>query len=65
MLWDRVGLSVIGWGGARGGTRHTRNKPIPIIINHKFSRPSSISTFGLAEVSRLWSAMNRLKVKKF
>ena len=43
MLWDRVGLSVVGWGGARGGTRHTWHKPIPIIINHKFTRPSSIS----------------------
>ena len=46
MLWNRVGLSVVGWRGARGGTRHTRHKPIPIIINHNFTRPSSISTLG-------------------
>ena len=24
----------LGGAGARGGTRHTRHKPIPIIINH-------------------------------
>ena len=34
MLWDRVGLSVVGWVGARGGTRHSWHKPISIIINH-------------------------------
>ena len=28
MLWDRVGLSVVGWVGARGGTRHSWDKPI-------------------------------------
>ena len=36
----------LGGAGARGGTRHTRHKPIPIIINHKFTIPSSISTLG-------------------
>ena len=52
MLWDRVGLSVVGWGGARGGTRHTRHKPIPIIINHKVTSPSSISTLGEFSLSQ-------------
>ena len=46
MLWDRVGLRVVGWVGARGGTRHSWHKPISIIINHKFTIPSSISTLG-------------------
>ena len=46
MLWERVGLRVVEWVGARGGTCHTRHKPIPIIFNHKFSRPHSISTLG-------------------
>ena len=46
MLWDRVGFSVVGWAGTRGGTRHTWHRPIPIIINNKFTRPSSISTLG-------------------
>ena len=41
MLWDRVGLSVVGWGG---GKRWDMSKPISIIINHKFTRPSAIST---------------------
>ena len=36
----------LGGAGARGGTRHTRHKPIPIIINNKFTRPSAISTLG-------------------
>ena len=43
MLWERVGLG--GW-RARGGTRHTRHKPISIIINHKFITPPAISTLG-------------------
>ena len=46
MLWDMVGLSVVGWVGARGGTRHSWHNPISIIINHKFTIPSSISTLG-------------------
>ena len=41
MLWDRVG-----WVGARGGTNHSWHKPISIIINNKFTIPSSISTLG-------------------
>ena len=44
MLWDRVGLSVVGWVGARGGTCYSWHKPLSIIINHKFPIPSSIST---------------------
>ena len=51
--WGDGTCCGIGWGwvwlsgaGARVGTRHTRHKPIPIIINHKFTRPSSISTLG-------------------
>ena len=31
MLWDRVGLRVVGWVGARRGTRHSWHKPISII----------------------------------
>ena len=46
MLWDRVELRVVGWVGARGGTRHSWYKPISIISNHKFTIPSSISTLG-------------------
>ena len=38
-----VGWGGVGWGGARGGTRHMQHKPISIIINHKFIRPSAIS----------------------
>ena len=38
-----VGWGGIGWGGARGGTRHTQQKPISIISKHKFIRPSAIS----------------------
>ena len=37
---------MVGCDGARGGTRRTWHKPIPIIINHKFTRPSSISMLG-------------------
>ena len=33
MLWDRVRMRVVGWVGARGGTRHSWHKPISIIIN--------------------------------
>ena len=46
MLWARVGLRVVGRVGARGGTRHSWHKPISIIINHKFTIPSYISTLG-------------------
>ena len=46
MLWERVGLRVVGWVGARGGTRHSWHKLISIIINHKFTISSSISTLG-------------------
>ena len=46
MLWDRVGLRVVGWVRARGGTRHLWHKPISIIINNKITIPSSISTLG-------------------
>ena len=42
MLWDRVGLSVVGWGG--GKRRDTSY--ISIKINHEFTRPSSISMQG-------------------
>ena len=43
MLRDRVGLSVFGWGGDKvGHVVHVTN-PYP---NHKFTRPSSISTLG-------------------
>ena len=51
--WGDGTCCGIGWGwvwlggaGARGGTRHTRHKPISIIINHKFIRPSAISMLG-------------------
>ena len=46
MLCDRVGLRLVEWVGARGGTRPSWHKPISIIINHKFTIPSSISTLG-------------------
>ena len=46
MLWDRVGLRVVGWVGARGGACHSWHKPTSIIINYKITRPSSISTLG-------------------
>ena len=52
MLWARVGLSVVGWLGARGGTSHSWHKPISIIINHKFTIPSSISTLGEFSLSQ-------------
>ena len=50
----RVGLSVVGWGGAkRWDASYTRHKPIlPIIINHKFTRPSAISTLGEFSLSQ-------------
>ena len=51
--WGDGTCCAIGWGwvwlgGAeeRGGTRHTRHKPISIIINHEFTGPSLISTLG-------------------
>ena len=46
MLWDRVGLRVVEWVEARGGTRPSWHKPISIIINHKFTIPLLISTLG-------------------
>ena len=49
MLWDRVGLSVVGWAGARGGTRHSYgygHKPISIITNHKSPDYHVISSLG-------------------
>ena len=46
MLWDRVGLSVVWRVEARGGISHSWHKPISIIINHKFTIPSSISMLG-------------------
>ena len=36
----------LGGAGARGGTRHTQHKPISIVIDHKFIRPSAISMLG-------------------
>ena len=59
MLCNRVGLSVVGWGGARGGTRHTLHKPIPIMINNKFTRPSSISTLGTSRLAKMDSQFLR------
>ena len=46
MLRDRVGLRVVERVGARGGTCPSWHKPISIIINHKLTIPSSISTLG-------------------
>ena len=47
MLWDGVGIGLwLGGVGARGGIRHTHHKPISIITNNKFIRPSAISTLG-------------------
>ena len=46
---------MVGWldgAGSRGGTRHTRHKPISIIINHKFITPPAISTLGDFSLSR-------------
>ena len=42
----------LGWAGARGGTRHIWHKPISITINHKFTRPSAISTLGDFSISQ-------------
>ena len=53
MLWDRVGLGVVEWVGARGGTRPSWHKPISIIINHKFTIPSSISTLGTSRSAKM------------
>ena len=53
MLWDRVGLNVVGWGWARGRTHHTQHKPISIVINHKFIRPSAISMLGDFSLSQI------------
>ena len=46
MLWDRVGLNVVGWGWGKSGTHHTQHKPISIVINNKFIRPLAISMLG-------------------
>ena len=50
------GLGVVGWGGARGGTCHKKHKPITMIINHNFIRPSGISTLGGRLAVPKWTA---------
>ena len=57
--WGHSTWCGIGWGwislggaGARGGTRHTQHKPISIIINNKFIRPSAISLLGDFSLSK-------------
>ena len=52
MLWDRMGFGVVGWDERTGGTRQTLHKPISIIINHKFTRPTSICTLGEFSLSQ-------------
>ena len=45
MLWDRVGLNVVGWGwGKRWDMSYTAQTHIH--RNHKFVRPSAISMLG-------------------
>ena len=44
MLWERVGLRVVEWVGARDGTCPSWHKPISIIIIHNFTILLSIST---------------------
>ena len=47
-LWRYCGM---GWGEARGGTRHTQHKSISIIINNKFVITSAVSTLGVLSFS--------------
>ena len=51
-----------GWVGRGQGVGHVIygwHKPIPIIINHKFTRPSSISTLGTSRSTKLDSQFLR------
>ena len=52
MFWDRVGLAVIEWGGGkRWDTLYTAHTHVHY-NNHRFIRPSAISTLGNFSLSQ-------------
>ena len=59
MLWDRMGLSVVVWGGGKRWEASYMAQTHPHEINHKFTRPSSITMLGVSRSAKMDSQFLR------